>query len=330
MTTAHWQPTAPLAMLQKRAAALAKVRHYFAEQKVLEVDVPALSSATVPDCYIDSLQTKIDIPGTGNNQPYFLHTSPEYAMKRLLCAGSGDIYFLGKVYRQGDYSPRHQPEFTLVEWYRLGYSLREMMQETSQVIQLLLGSMPTEYLTYQAAFQRYVGIENIHQACAQQCKAALMAQGVADIVGVAENDKNLWEQLLLTEVIEAQLGQQQITVLYDYPTKDSALAKVSTNNADVAERFEVFVNGMELANGYFELQDGEQYEQRFQASLAQRQQQGKLAVPIDQNLIGALNDKQQGGLPLCSGVALGFDRLLALVEQQNNIEKVMPFSITNS
>ena len=310
--------------MKKRSVALAKIRHFFADNSVLEVDVPTLSTAAVADCYIDSLQTSIDIPSIGNQQPFFLHTSPEYAMKRLLCAGSGDIYFLGKVYRQGDYSPRHQPEFTMLEWYRLDYSLDNMMEETALVIQLLLGKKTVIKLTYQQAFQQYAHIENIHQASAKECIATLKHFKIAEVVGVDKDDKSLWEQLVFTEIVEKNLGKDSIACVYEYPAKDSALAKISTNNKLVAERFEVFVNGIELANGYLELQDSAEYLKRFQQDLSQRASQQKTIYPLDENLLEAL---EKGRLPNCSGVALGFDRLLMLAENKDNIQQVIPFSI---
>ena len=321
------QPNSKVAMLQKRAGMLAKIRQFFQLQGVMEVDVPILSSATVPDLHLDSIQTQLDLPNIGNDLAYYLHTSPEYTMKRLLCEGSGDIYYLGKVFRQGDLSPRHQPEFTMLEWYRLDYSLQQMMAETAQVVQLFLPHLEVEYLSYQEAFKQYAGIENIHQASAKQCKSKLDDLGF-EIVGVDEKDKNLWEQLVLTELIEPKLGLNKsglsnITCLYQYPAKDAALAQLS-QDGKTAERFEIFVNKMEIANGYLELQKADAYQSRFLESLAIRKQQNKDLPPIDQNLLQALKEQN---LPECSGVALGFDRLFMLVEEVKSIEEVLSFSI---
>ena len=321
-----WQPSASLEILKVRANALAKIRDFFYQQQVMEVDVPILSSATVPDPYLDSIIVKVDLPNIGNQLNHYLHTSPEYTMKRLLCAGSGDIYYLGKVFRQGDLSPRHQPEFTMLEWYRLDFSLQQMMEETTQVIKLILGNLNVEFISYQQAFQDYANIKNIHKATAKACKNCLANNNIAEIVGVDDTDKNLWEQLILTEIIEPKLGNKCITCLHHYPAKDAALAQISANGV-TAERFEIFVNKMEIANGYLELQDAKIYQQRFAESLEQRIKINKENVPIDNHLINALN---QQGLPNCSGVALGFDRLLMLLENKQNIEQVMPFSIQDN
>lgn len=319
-------PSASNAVLKKRANALAKIRHFFYQQKVMEVDVPILSTATVPDPYLDSITTQLNLPNIGNQLTHYLHTSPEYTMKRLLCAGLGDIYYLGKVFRQGDLSPKHQPEFTLLEWYRLDYSLSEMMAETAKLIQLIMGDIKIESLTYQQAFQRYADIKNIHTANATECRACLKKRKLPDIVGVDKEDKNLWEQLILTEIIEPQLGNQAITCLHQYPAKDAALAQIS-NDGVTAKRFEIFVNQTELANGYLELQDAKAYQQRFEESLQQRKKLNKTLPKIDQNLIESLTRE---GLPNCSGVALGFDRLFMLAERETNIEKILPFSIQNN
>jgi len=194
-------PTASISILKKRADAFFKIRHFFQLQKVLEVDTPILSSATAADVHLDSIQTKLNLPNLGSNLNYYLHTSPEYAMKRLLCAGSGDIYYLGKVLRQGDLSPRHQPEFTMLEWYRLDYSLQQMMTETARVIQLLLGDLKVEYLSYQQAFKTFANIENIHTASAKNCKQCLEVHNVAEVVGVDENDKTCGSSWFLQKLL---------------------------------------------------------------------------------------------------------------------------------
>jgi len=255
-------------------------------------------------------------------------------MKRLLCEGSGDIYYLGKVFRDGDLSVRHQPEFTLLEWYRLGFSLEDLMTEVVAVIQLLMGNMPFEFLSYQQAFARYAQIDNIFTASPQVCQACLEKYQIPEIVGVDAQDKALWEQLVFTEVIEPQLGWEdksnhkaKISCIWGYPARDAALAQISTSNPLEAERFEVFVKGMELANGYHELQEAEVYQTRFNESLAQRKTLNYAQVPLDQNLILALAEQ---GLPDCSGVALGVDRLIMLALNATQIQEVVAFDILNS
>jgi len=316
--------------LAQRAQLFQQLRAFFYARDVIEVDTPALSQAATPDVHLDSLRCSVRLPGYADAQPYFLHTSPEYPMKRLLCAGSGDIFYLGKVFRDGDVSPRHQVEFTMLEWYRLGFSLADLMQETADLIQAVLRAFQPDYLgevqwlTYQQAFAQYAGIDDIFTASAQQCRDCLAAHGVAEIVGVDAGDKPLWEQLVLTEVIEAQLGQAGPTCLSHYPAREAALAQISKTDPRVALRFEVFVKGVELANGYQELEEADLYQQRFTDSNALRQTQQKSPMPADQHLLTAL---AQQGLPECSGVALGVDRLLMLALQKQQLTDVVPFGI---
>lgn len=313
--------------LKERSKALREVRAFFYARDVMEVDTPILSRASVPDVHLSSLKTHINLPNVGLNQLYYLHTSPEYPMKRLLCEGSGDIFYLGKVFRNGDLSPRHQPEFTMVEWYRLGFDLSEIIEDTLSLAKQLLGELPAEVMTYQQAFERFAGIDDIHLASAENCRDALRTNKVADIVGVDANDKPLWEQLVLTEVIEPQLGQGCLTCLTHYPARDAALAKISPDNSLIAERFELFYQGMELANGYHELQDAETYRQRFDVNQSLRKQNGLEEVVLDENLLSTLAEK---GLPNCAGVALGFDRLFALSQGAKSIDQVIAYGVLDA
>lgn len=313
--------------LKKRSKALQEVRAFFYAREVMEVDPPILSRASVPDVHLSSLKTHIDLPNVGLNLPYYLQTSPEYPMKRLLCEGSGDIYYLGKVFRNGDFGSRHQPEFTMVEWYRLGFDLSQIIEDTLGLSQQLLGELPSEVMTYQQAFARFAGIEDIHHASAKHCRDVLRANRTPEIVGVDADDKPLWEQLVLTEVIEPQLGDGCLTCLSHYPARDAALAQISSDNPLTAERFELFYQGMELANGYHELQDAEAYRQRFEANQALRGQNGLEEAVLDENLLSALAEK---GLPNCAGVALGFDRIFALSQGEYSIDQVIAFGVLDA
>ncbi|MPQ77591.1 EF-P lysine aminoacylase EpmA [Hydrogenovibrio sp. JE_KL2] len=309
-------------ILKKRSDALHKLRAFFYAQNVTEVDTPILSRAAVPDVHLASLQTSVDLPNVGQQLTYYLHTSSEYPMKRLLCEGIGDIYYLGKVFRNGDLSPRHQPEFTMIEWYRLNYRLKDMVEETFAVAQQLLGDVPTQVMTYQQAFERFAGIADIHHTSAEVCLNCLKQNNVPEIIGVDADDKPLWEQLVLTEVIEPLLGLGQLTCLTHFPARDASLARISPDNDLTAERFEIFYQGMELANGYHELQDADAYRQRFEANQALRRQNGLAEVPIDEALLDALSSP---GLPDCSGVAMGFDRLFALSQGKQDLSDVLAF-----
>ncbi len=310
--------------LKKRSQALKTLRAFFYARSVMEVDTPMLSASATPDVHLRSLATQVQVPGQADPSRFYLHTSPEYPMKRLLCAGSGDIFYLGKVFRDGDVSRRHQVEFTLLEWYRLGFDLPAMMDETVKVVQTLLGERAVEMISYEEAFAAYAGLDGIHDANAEKCQACLKAHQVPEIVGVDADDKPLWEQLVLTEVIEPQLGREKITCLYHYPSREAALAQIHPQDERLALRFEVFVDGMELANGYQELGDASEYRRRFETSLKQREDNHLPKVPLDEAMLTAL---ASDGLPACSGVALGVDRLLMLAFQAEDIREVVPFAI---
>ncbi len=294
------------------------IRAFFYARDVIEVDTPQLSQAATPDVHLHSLSTSVQVPGQAEKQRYYLHTSPEYPMKRLLCEGSGDIFYLGKVFRDDDLSPRHQVEFTMLEWYRLGFDMQNLIDEVVELVNsILANSRPVEQLSFQQAFQKYAGIEDVFSTSAADLQACLKQNQIAEIVGVDTKDKELWQQLVLTEVIEPQLGKEKITVITHFPAKDAALARISEQDSRTAQRFEVFVDAMELANGYYELADAELYQQRFTESLQQRVEYGLPNVPLDKNLIETL---KAAPLPDCSGVALGVDRLFMLQQGLLNIE----------
>ena len=330
----------PLTLLKKRSQLFQQLRAFFYARSVIEVDTPMLSIAGVPDPHLHALTTQVEVLGQRDSQRYYLHTSPEYPMKRLLCQGSGDIFYLGKVFRQDMISPRHQVEFVMLEWYRLGFSMFELMEEVAQLIQQVFSTgrhqgadeiLQVEQLSYQQIFKKYAGIDDILSATAKQCRTCLRRHNMAEIVGVDAEDKALWEQLVLTEVIEPLLGrvggQLSITFVYHYPASQAALAKILPDHPEVAERFEVFVNGMELANGYYELGEAAQYRARFEASLQARKALNYPSVPFDENLLSAL---AQQPLPDCSGVALGVDRLFALQQGFDDIGQGIAFGLQDS
>lgn len=316
-------------MLIKRSQLLQQLRAFFYAESVIEVDTPMLSPGGVPDVHLAALSTLVQVPGERDPQIFYLPTSPEYPMKRLLCEGSGDIFYLGKVFRDGDLSPRHQVEFMMLEWYRLGFSMFELMDEVTTLINTILKQpLEIEHLSYQQAFAKYAGIEDILTASAESCQACLKQHGVGEIVGVDADDKVLWEQLVLTEVIEPQLGLKDgkvaMTILFNFPANQASLAQISIDNPLVAERFELFINGMELANGYHELAEADLYQARFNAALKERQQLGFKSVPLDEKLLTTLKNQP---LPDCSGVALGVDRLFALQQGFEDIALGIAFGL---
>jgi lysyl-tRNA synthetase class 2 len=300
----NWQPTASFSHLKLRAEILTKIRQFFADRDVLEVETPLLCTATVTDPHLHSLVTTKNL---------YLQTSPEFAMKRLLCAGSGSIYQICKAFRDDEQGRQHNPEFTMMEWYRLDFNLQDLMQETDELLQHILGTPPAEKLTYQQAFEKYVGI-NPHTAEITELK-----KRVENIVGVVD-DRDTLLQLIMGQHIEPHL---KLTFIYDFPASQAALARIRPGNLPVAERVEVYINGMELANGFYELADANEQKQRFLNDLEQRKKLGYPAVPYDEKLIAALAH----GLPDCSGLALGIDRLIMIAAQTNNIADVITFPI---
>lgn len=280
-------------------------------RQVLEVETPLLGQAASTDVHLESLSI-------GNAQ-CFLQTSPEFAMKRLLVAGSGDIYQICKAFRAGESGKRHNPEFTMLEWYRSGFDQFQLMAEVAELVSLLLGDCPVNRRSYRSAFAEVLDIDP-HRASVSEL-AALAQQHTGYAAG--DDDRDTLLDLLMSQVIEPQLGRGELTFIYDYPASQCALAKVKIDGqgAAVAERFELYVEGVELANGYHELTDAEEQRQRFEADLAERLQRGLSQVPMDQRLVAAL----QEGMPSCAGVALGLDRLLMLMVGTDSIRDVIAF-----
>lgn len=316
---ASWRPGASLAVMQQRARMLAQLRAFFAQRDVLEVETPILQRHAVTDVHIDSL----DVPLTGSNA--YLHTSPEYPMKRLLAAGSGAIYQVCKVFRAGEAGRNHNPEFTLLEWYRPGFEHHELMDELDQLIrQLLVGSLildETIKLSYRQLFQQYLTFDPF--SCSVEDLQQQARQQQVDIVNNADLDRNGWLDMLLTHVIEPQLPLNRPVFIYDYPASQGALARLQQqDDITVASRFELYINGLELANGYHELLDADEQRQRFERDQQQRRQQGRFVPGIDEKLLAAL----EHGLPDCAGVALGLDRLLMLACGKDDIRDVLSFS----
>lgn len=319
MSHGDWRPSASLENLQTRAAILEGMRTFFRHRGVLEVDTPALSMAGVTDPNIESFGC--DAPGAVVGRRY-LHTSPEFPMKRLLCAGLGDIYQIAKVFRQGESGRRHNPEFTLLEWYRVGFSLFQLMAEVAELVEGALATSRTlaasEYLSYGEVFDRYLALDP-HRATSTQLQRIAEVQGVAPVGG--EMTRDGWLDLLMATRIEPQLGQDRLTFVYDYPASQAALARVRPGEPAVAERFELYLNGVELANGFHELADASEQRHRFEVENQRRTVAGQRSVPCDERLLAAL----EAGLPDCSGVAVGVDRLMMVVVAASSIDEVIAF-----
>jgi lysyl-tRNA synthetase class 2 len=317
----NWQASSSIEMLHSRAKLLSNIRTFFKQKQVLEVETPILSPAGTTDVFIDSFIT------SQYNNNYYLHTSPEFAMKRLLASGSGDIYQIAKVFRQEESGHRHNPEFTLLEWYRLDFDIQRLMQEVAELICYAFEQkIEVKYLSYRDCFIKNLSI-NPHRTSITELKLVANKYNLGNVLSESD-DKDRWLELLLSSVIENKLGgtkeEPKMTFLYDYPASQASLAKIEENNykEKVAKRFELYFAGMELANGFFELDDAQEQLRRFKEDNLQRRKLGKQQVLIDYHLITAL----EKGLPMCSGVALGIDRLLMVLTGVHQIKKNMSFS----
>lgn len=311
----HWQGAAGLPELRARADLYRDIRSFFAAREVLEVETPLLCSAGITDPAIEPLRVE---RGRSITAPRYLQTSPEYAMKRLLAAGSGAIYQLARAFRDGEAGSRHNPEFSLLEWYRPGFDLPMLMNEVAELLRRCLGEKPARTFSYRELFDEVLSIDPFDadidtlRACASE---------VTDI-GALTGDRDLWLDLLLTHAIEPALRDLGVCFVHDYPASQAALARVhSPDGIPVAQRFEVYVDGLELANGYLELTDPVEQRARFAADNARRREHGLPEHRPDEYLLAAM----ASGLPDCSGVALGLDRLLMLRTGRQDIRQVLAF-----
>ncbi|CRY56233.1 MULTISPECIES: elongation factor P--(R)-beta-lysine ligase [Yersinia] len=319
--TASWQPSAPIANLLKRAAIMAEIRRFFADRGVLEVETPTMSQATVTDIHLVPFETRFVGPGAADGLTLYMMTSPEYHMKRLLAAGSGSIYQLGRSFRNEEAGRHHNPEFTMLEWYRPHYDMYRLMNEVDDLLQQILDCNSAETLSYQQAFQRHLGIDPLSADKAQlrEVAAKLDLSNIAD----TEEDRDTLLQLLFTVGVEPHIGRDKPAFVYHFPASQASLAVISTEDHRVAERFEVYFKGIELANGFHELTDGDEQLQRFEQDNRSRAKRGLPQNPIDMNLIAALKH----GLPDCSGVALGVDRLVMLALNAERLSDVIAFPV---
>ncbi len=321
--TEAWQPSAPLEHLRLRARIMAGIRAFFAARGVLEVETPILSAAATTDPNLESFSTVYRGPGAAEPKRYYLHTSPEFPMKRLLAAGSGPIYQICKVFRQGELGGRHNPEFTMLEWYRPGLDHLQLMDEVEALLGEVLGDRlgPAERLSHANAFRRYAGVDPNRSSLEELSRAAELHGVDAEFGGTP--DRELWLDLLMSHVVEPNLGRGRATFIYNYPASQAALARLGVDGEGtaVAERFEVYVDGVELANGFHELGDAREQRHRFERDVAVRALRRAPKVPMDERLLSALAH----GLPDSAGVALGIDRLVMLAAGAAHIQQVVAF-----
>ncbi len=315
----RWCPGASLQVLRARARLLRQLRSYFEQAGVLEVETPACSSAANSDPNIESF--RCSAPGLDSTAERYLHTSPEFPMKRLLAAGSGPIYQICKVFRGGEMGRRHNPEFTLLEWYRPGFDHLRLMDEVAELVNRVLPQpLPVARYSYAGLFQERLGVD-IDSADPQRLRACAIDQGVSGVEHLELGGVDPWLDLLMSHCIEPGLGQGELSFVTDYPASQAALARLSQGEPRRAQRFELYLQGMELANGFHELTAATEQRQRFEQDLALRRERGLPVHPLDEPFLAAL----EAGLPDCAGVALGVDRLLMLITGCEHIGQVLAF-----
>ncbi|WGE28778.1 elongation factor P--(R)-beta-lysine ligase [Edwardsiella tarda] len=319
--TASWQPSAPVANLLKRASIMATIRRFFSDRGVLEVDTPSMSQATITDVHLVPFQTHFVGPGVAQGMTLYLMTSPEYHMKRLLAAGSGPIYQLCRSFRNEESGRYHNPEFTMLEWYRPHYDMYRLMNEVDDLLQQVLECESAETLSYQQAFIRHLDVDPLSADKTQLREAAakLDLSNVAD----KEEDRDTLLQLLFAFGVEPHIGKERPAFVYHFPASQASLAQISTENHRVAERFEVYYRGVELANGFHELTDADEQRLRFEQDNRKRAALGLPQQPLDEHLLAALAH----GMPDSSGVALGVDRLIMLALSAERLSEVIAFSV---
>ncbi|MGY8766995.1 MAG: EF-P lysine aminoacylase EpmA [Pirellulales bacterium] len=324
MTSERWPAKASLETLELRAQLLKTIRQFFDSRKFLEVETPLLSRDTAIDQHLDPIAVTLanDPRQPQQGTSYWLQTSPEFCMKRLLASGADAIYQICKAFRAGESGRLHNPEFTMVEWYHTGDDMFAGMELLSELAELTLKRGPAQKMTYQDAFLKYTGIDP-HEITSLQLMRRLSEINIDIPASFTTDDHDGLLDLLLVERIQPQLGAHCPVILYNYPASQAALAQVHGTNPAVAQRFELYADGIELANGYHELLDPEILRERNQKTNQLRINDGKLPLSEESQLLEAM----QHGLPACAGVALGLDRVAMLVSGNQSIDQVLAFPI---
>lgn len=310
--------------MRARADMLRAIRGFFSERSVLEVETPLLSRTIGTDPQLEFFTTTFDLPPL--QQPLFLQTSPEFAMKRLLAAGSGSIYQIAKSFRNSESGRYHNPEFTLLEWYRVGFKLPQLMDDCDELIGVLFNGRRsldrTQRFSYQELFQCHTGLNPLVFSHRDYCAYALANQ-LPEAVAICGDDHSLWLDFLFSHRVQPHLGNNALCLVYGYPACQSSLARINERNPLITDRVELFIDGIELGNGFYELADAVEQDRRFDQEQAIRQQRQQPAAVKDKRLIAALTS----GLPECSGMAIGLDRLLMALLQKPSIDGVLCFPI---
>ncbi|MCR9295134.1 MAG: EF-P lysine aminoacylase EpmA [bacterium] len=322
-----WRPTAELALLEARSELLWKLRSFFRTRQFAEVQTPVLSQESVIDRHLQPIRvprSHLELPGiletSSVASDLYLQTSPEFAMKRLLAAGMSSIYQICPAFRAGERGAQHNPEFTMVEWYRVGDDLQAGVELLGQMMLEVTEFSAFEQITYSEAFQKYAGCDPLTAELAElQTLAADRLNTPSDF----SSERDTWLQLLFDALVQPQLGLERPTVVTHFPASQAALAQVDADDPRCSERFELFLGGVELANGYHELTDGDELANRNRAENRARRQDGTFCLPEESRLVDAL----RSGFPACSGCALGLDRLLMVLQHATHIDQVIPFPI---
>ena len=316
--TDNWKPDASLETLKIRARVLQSIRAFFATRNLLEVETPILSASAITDPQLESFVTQF------NQTDYYLHTSPEFYMKRLLAAGSGDIYQIARVFRDDEQGRNHNPEFSMLEWYRLGFDHHALMDEMEDLVRNIFSdsqkNIDFERISYQQAFQNTLDIDPL-ESNAQELAECAKDNNLSIPQGMDVDNKDMWLDWLMVMSVAPSFAKNGFTFLYDYPASQAALARLGQHDSRIAHRFELFSGELELANGFYELTDVDEQSMRFINENKLREQRGQKTMPIDQKLLDAL----KAGLPECSGVAIGLDRLLMVLTQAKYIRDVISF-----
>ena len=320
-----WKPTLTWEYAQKRAQVLQKIRQFFNELNVVEVETPALSQGTVTDMHLDAITCRYDFLSDSSPEQstnLYLQTSPEFHMKRLLAAGYGCIFQIAKAFRHEEAGRFHNPEFTLLEWYRLGFDHFTLMDEVAELLKMILDCKEPTQTTYQ---QLFIDVLNIDPLIATRTQLLSLIKQCGKLSNwlTVEQDNDILLQFIFSEIIEPKIGNESPCFVYNFPRSQASLAKACPEDFRVAQRFECYFKGVELVNGFNELTDAEVQLERFESDNRKRKTLFLPEMPIDKNFISALSQ----GLPQCAGVALGIDRLIMLALKAEHIEQVVSFPI---
>jgi elongation factor P--(R)-beta-lysine ligase len=312
-----WRPVASLDTLKQRAALLRQIRDFMGHRHILEVDTPILSHYAISDPYIQSMTS---VSSLEKETSFYLHSSPEFCMKRLLAAGSGSIYQIAHVFRDEESGKKHQTEFSMLEWYRIDFDYYQLMDDVTELL-LDIGLSKPNKMTYAEAFMEVVQFDP-HTVELQQLQNVSGQNGW----GYDSEDRHALLDYIFSEVVIKNSDTSQPLFIYDYPECMAALATLKQGSSRVSERFELFINGMEIANGFNELCDVDEQKKRFEAELKTRKEKGLLELPTDRHFLAAL----ESGLPKSAGVAVGIERLLMVLSGKNDIKEVSTFTLHNN